>query len=309
MIFDLKRIREAQSSELLIVFYFESFISFTTILQNMCPNCKDPKRMKATSFAFLIVILSVFGCESETAQPVNTLGSEVELSMTEFVDEDQRTLTLKFLTRKDFPCINYRIKHSLAMDNQSINIILEKIEEADVCLDAIGPASAFVELGYLPEKEYNLTVQLGESIVKSGTLTVSKNAYQVEMHDFEGVELLNPELLRVPEQSVWGLLKYERNDKNKKLVEHFEQVMDRAGATDKKFAEGDYGYFKVGADGKIHRDVTNKEVIVEQPFLFDFSGDSDDLKMVLKQINNEYEEVQIRIYDARGHEFRNWELN
>lgn len=265
--------------------------------------------MKATSFAFLIAVLFVLGCESETAQPVNTLGSEVELSMTEFVDEDQRTLTLKFLTRKDFPCINYRIKHSLTMDNQSIHIVLESIEESDVCLDAIGPASAFVELGYLPEKEYNLTVQLGESIVKSGTLAVSKNAYQVEMHDFDGVELLNPELLRIPEQTVWGLLKYERSEENKELNKFFDQVMDQAGASTKKFAEGDYGYFKVGADGKISQPISNKETVVEQPFLFDFSGDTDDLEMVLKQINNKYEEVQIRMYNAKGHEFKNWDLN
>ncbi len=279
------------------------------ISYDMCPNCKDPKNMKTTSFAFLILLLFVLGCENETAQPVNTLGSEVELSMTEYVEDNQRTLTLKFLTRKDFPCINYQIKHSLRMDDQSVNIILEKVEESDVCLDAIGPASAFVELGQLPEKEYNLTIQLGESIVKSGTLTVSKNTYQIDMHDYDGVELLNPELFRIPDQTVWGVLKYERSEQNKEIFKYFEQVMDRAGASSKKFAEGDYGYFSVGADGKITQPLTSREILVEQPFLFDFSGDEDDLKMVLKQINSQHGDVQIRIYDAQGHEYRNWDLN
>ena len=265
--------------------------------------------MKATNFAFLIIALFIFGCESETAQPVNTLGSEVELSMTEFVEEDERTLTLKFLTRKDFPCINYRIKNTLIMDDQSINITLEKVEKADVCLDAIGPASAFVELGHLPNKEYNLNIQLGESIIKSGTLTVSKDAYHIEMHDYESVELVNPDLQRIPDQAVWGLIKYEMNDNNKKFSKYFDQVMDRAGASDKKFAEGQYGYFEVGADGGITQPQEAKEDVVEQRFLFDFNGDADDLKMVLKQVNSTYKDVQIRLYNAQGREFRNWDLN
>lgn len=298
-----------QCIKLLSVFAIKSFTSLTTILRYMCPNCKDPKIMKTTSFAYLIVLLVVLGCESETAQPVNTLGSEVELSMTEYVEDNQRTLTLKFLTRKDFPCINYRIQHSLRMDEQSINIILEKVAESDVCLDAVGPATAFVELGQLPNKAYKLTVQLGASIVKSGTLTVSKNAYQIDMHDYDGVELLNPELYRIPNQTVWGVLKYERNEQNKELFKVFEQLMDGAGASDKKFAEGDYGYFRVGADGKITQSLTSRDALVEEPFLFDFSGDEDDLKMVLKQINSQYGDVQIRIYDALGHEYRNWDLN
>jgi len=265
--------------------------------------------MKATCFAFLTALFLISGCESETHQAINTLGSEVELSMTEYVEEGHRVLSLKFLTRKDFPCINYRIKHSVSQDDQRINIVLDEVEKADVCLDAIGPASAFVELGQLNNQEYKLTVQLGKSIVKSGTLTVSKDAYQLQMHDYDGVLLLNPELLRVPAQTVWGLLKYQRSDKNKEIYKFFEESMELAGASDKKFAEGDYGYFKVGADGKILRTVGDPKTLAEQPFLYDFRGDEDDLKAVLKQLNSKFDDLQLRLHNAKGQEFRNWDLN
>ncbi len=266
--------------------------------------------MKAISFAFLVtLLLSITSCESENAQPVNTLGTEVELSMTEFIDQDKRNLTLKFLTRKDFPCINYQIKHQLFSDHQSIRIVLEKVEKSEVCLDAIGPASAFVELGNLPSNDYDLTIQLGESIIKSGTLTVSKDAYRIDMHEDEGVMLANAELLRIPQQTIWGSIKYEPSKDKKDLVKHFDDILGHAGAHDRKFAEGDYGYFKVGANGKVLHPTESQETQEEHAFLFDFKGDMEGLQAALKQITQQYQDVQIRIYDSEGREFRNWNLN
>ncbi|WPP49530.1 hypothetical protein [Catalinimonas niigatensis] len=264
--------------------------------------------MKAIRFAFLIPMLLIFSCEGEEALPSNTLGSEIEMSMAEYIDTDKRTLTLKFLTRKDFPCINYRIKHEVMVDHQLVNIVLEKVEAADVCLDAIGPAFAFIDLGQLTEKEYDLQIQLGESIINHGTLVVSKESYQLSLNENQGIELLNPNLNRIPSQAVWGLIKYQNEEQNKKLLGFFNEAMEIAGATDKKFAEGDYGYFQVNSEGKIIQPQEQSD-INEQSFLFDFSGEDDDLQQVLQQINSNFDDVQLRFYNAQGEELRNWDFN
>ncbi|MEK6476853.1 hypothetical protein WJR50_04935 [Catalinimonas sp. 4WD22] len=264
--------------------------------------------MKATPFALLIPLLLMFACEGEQAVPSNTLGSEIELSMAEYIDSDQRSLSFKFLTLKDFPCINYSIKHETVVDNQAIKIVLEKVEVSDVCLDAIGPASAFIDLGALSEKEYDLQIQLGESLINHGTLSVSKDAYQLNLLESEGIDLLESTLNRIPSQTVWGVIKYQGKEKNKELISFFNEAMDIAGATDKKFAEGDYGYFKVSSEGKIIQPLEQGE-LVEQAFLFDFGGKSEDIEQVLQQINTSFEDVQIRFYNARGEEFRNWDFN
>lgn len=276
----------------------------------MCHHCKDYPTMytKATPFALLIPLLLLLACEGEQAVPSNTLGSEIELSMAEYIDTDQRSLSFKFLTLKDFPCINYSIKHETVVDPQAIKIVLEKVEVSDVCLDAIGPASAFIDLGQLDEKEYDLQIQLGESLINYGTLSVSKEAYQIDLHDTEGIELLEPKLNRIPAQAVWGMIKYQGEEKNKELISFFNEAMDIAGATDKKFAEGDYGYFKVNSEGKIIQPL-EQGALEEQAFLFDFSGKSEDIEQVLQQINTSFEDVQVRFYNARGEEFRNWDFN
>jgi hypothetical protein len=264
--------------------------------------------MKANCFAFVISLLFFVSCESENAEPVNTLGSEVELSMSEFIEQDSRTLTLKFLTLKDFPCINYRIKHQLYMDEQSVRVVLQEVEASDICLDAIGPAAAFVEIGNLEPKDYNLSIQLGESIINSGTLSVSKESYQINLAENQGIQLLNPDLNRIPQQAVWGQIKFPQSEDYKEFMEFFNSTMEVAGASSKKFAEGDYGYFKVAADGKISQPLNAQEKLVEQAFLLDFSGDREDLQMVMQQINTKYKDVQIRLYNARGEELRNWDL-
>jgi len=256
----------------------------------------------------LIPLLFVFACEGEETAPSNTLGSEIELSMTEFIDADQRILTLKFLTLKDFPCINNRIKYETTVDQQTVSIVLEKVEEAEVCLDAIGPASAFIELGQLDEKEYDLQIQLGESIIKHGTLAVTKDAYLIHLDDEAGITLLNPALNRVPAQTVWGTIKYENQD-SKKLLNFFDEAMDIAGATDKKFAEGDYGYFRVNSDGSIVQTNEQQKELDEQAFLYDFSGKSEDIKQVLQQLNANFQNAHVRFYNARGEEFRSWDFN
>ncbi|WP_277478146.1 hypothetical protein [Catalinimonas alkaloidigena] len=265
--------------------------------------------MKATPFALLIPLLLMFACEGEQAVPSNTLGSEIELSMTEYIDADQRSLSFKFLTLKDFPCINYRIKHDMVVDQQAIKIVLEEVEVSDVCLDAIGPASAFVDLGMLDEKEYDLQIQMGSSLINHGTLSVSKDAYELNLLESEGIELAVPKLNRIPAQAVWGTIKYTDEERHKKVAAYFEEAMDIAGATDKKFSEGDYGYFKVSSEGKITQPIEGNEAVKEQAFLFDFAGKTEDLLQVLQRINSRYNDVQLRFYNAQGEEFRNWNLN
>lgn len=284
-------------------------INLTTFSRAMCPNCKDhPSVMIAIRFAFLIPLLFIFSCESEEAEPSNTLGSEIELSMAEYIDLDQRTLILKFLTLEDFPCINYQIKHQVMVDHQTISVVLEKVEAADICLDAIGPASAFIDLGQLSEKEYDLQIQLGESLINQGTLTVSKEAYRMNLNDNQGIELLNPALNRIPAQAVWGMIKYQNEAERQALMSFFDEAMDMAGATDKKFAEGEYGYFQVNSEGRIVQPLDNQQTS-EQVFLYEFSGEKDDLQQVLQQVNTNFKDVQLRFYNARGEELRNWDLN
>lgn len=260
--------------------------------------------MKTTCLLSLVAVL-LFSCESEPDEAVNTLGSDINFSLAEYLEPGQQTLTFKFLTSQDYPCINYRIAHQVYKAAQSIHIELTGIEKADVCLDAIGPATAFVDVGSLAEGDYALTVAIGESILNQGTLSVTPEAYELSIENSEGLILENTELLRIPDHLLWVTLRYPPGQAVKNAQSELLTALASIGASEKKLSEGNYFYFEVGSSGKI-RPQTSNPGMTEDAFLMEFSGDSKQLKQVLQQMNQTFGEVvSIRMYNARGEEFSN----
>lgn len=157
--------------------------------------------MKTTYFLFIISVL-LFSCESEPEEQVNTLGSEIILSLAEYLEPQEKTLSFKFLSEKDFPCINYQISHNMQRTGNTITIELSSIEKADVCLDAIGPATAFVDVSNLPEGDYDLTIKVGKAISNHGTLSVTPQAYKLSIKEPQGLIIENKTLSRVPDNVI-----------------------------------------------------------------------------------------------------------
>lgn len=271
----------------------------------MCLSIKSYQSfgMKIIPLLFLISVL-LFSCESESVEQVNTLGSEISISLAEYLEPQQRTLTFKFLTEKDFPCINYQISHDIQREGQAIHITLSSIEKADVCLNAIGPATAFIDVGNLPEGDYDLTIQLGQAITNYGALSVTPEAYKLSIEEPQGLLVENPELLRIPKDVIWGTVKYLSGQQNKNLYEAFLGSLEGIGASEKRLTEGNYFYFDIDATGKIRANQSVPDR-VEIPFLMEFNGDEDQVIRVLNQMSQTFgEEVVIRVYNSRGEEFK-----
>ncbi len=278
----------------------------TTFLDIVCLSGKGSLilSMKTTCLLSLAALL-LFACESEPDEAINTLGSDISFSLSEYLEPGQQTLTFKFLTAQDYPCINYRIAHQVYKASQSIHIELTGVEKADVCLDAIGPATAFVDIGSLAEGDYALTIAIGESILNQGTLSVTPEAYELMVENPEGLILENTELLRIPDKLLWGTLRYQPGQAVKNAQSELLTALTSIGAAEKKLAEGNYFYFEVGGSGKI-RSQTSNPGMAEDAFLMEFSGDSKQLKQVLQRMNQTFgEAVTIRMYNARGEEFSN----
>lgn len=265
--------------------------------------------MKTTYFLIIASIL-LFSCESESEEQINTLGSEISFSLAEYLDPQQKNLTFKFLTEKDFPCINYQISHQVQRVGNIITIELTDVEKADVCLDAIGPATAFIDMGNLPEGDYNLLIKVGEAITNQGTLSVTPQSYQLSMEEPEGLIVENIELLRIPDNVIWGTIKYIAQQKTKGLYDNLMSSLQGIGATEKRLSEGNYYYFDVDVSGRIRPKNAVLDNLTEEPFLMEFSGNDDQLVNVLGQMENIYGEgAMIRIYNAKGEEFTSWDTN
>nr|WKN35158.1 hypothetical protein K4G66_22535 [Tunicatimonas sp. TK19036] len=263
--------------------------------------------MKITALAIPLFAVWLLACEEPNEEQINTLGTDVRVEMKEYLNEQQRTLMFKFFTTRDFSCINHRISYAYQQQVDGITIALKKVEEPDACLKAMGPASAFVDIGSLNIGEYDFKLKIGEEITNSGKLVVSPDSYQLMLNGDAGMNLETVELQRVPKEALWGTVQFlsQRNDN---FAKSFVAQLGKLGATEDKFSEGEYGFFQVDASGKIAQ-----PTLEENPpftFLLNYNGDQDDVVSLLSEINRNYgDDVAIRLNMANGDEFRSWDLN
>ena len=265
--------------------------------------------MKSTISVFLLAGFLLFSCDdADKAESVNTLGTDVQLSMAEYFEPGHRTLSFKFLTQKDFPCINYRIKSEYRREGSSLLISLSEVEGADVCLEAIAPAASFLDLGELAPGEYPIIIKVGESLTNTGTLTVTEDFFGVVMNEEDGLIVQTPRMLRVPQGVIWGSIRTSESGTVGHATQNFLNRLHSLGASPKQLSEGDYGYFSVDATGAMSSSSAFAEQ-AERMFLLDYQGEATELTRTMREYVQDYDdEVSISLRTADGDELKSWAL-
>ena len=257
--------------------------------------------MKPSLLILPLLALLALSCENaDEPEVVNTLGTDVRFEMTEYLESESPTLSFKFLTQKDFPCINYRISSDYQVNGRAITISLSEIAASDVCLEAIGPAASFLDLGTLAEGEYDLTINVGKNLVNTGVLSVAEAAYRLTLNEAVGLLIDNPTLLRIPSGLIWGTLRFPQEESP---AGSFFSKLRGIGASEQVLPQGDYGYFTTNASGHIETDNTPFGT-VEQSFLMRYDGDARQLERLIEEISADYSsDVSIRMHTTRGEDF------
>ncbi|MGB3589549.1 MAG: hypothetical protein WBA23_23585 [Tunicatimonas sp.] len=264
--------------------------------------------MKLTLRALIFCMVGLFACEESADEAINTLGTEVDVEMKEYLEGDQRLLMFKFFTTRDFGCINHRISYNFQQGISGLAIQLNEVEEPTACLKAMGPASAFVDVGSLNTGEYEFSLQIGEDITNTGILNVRPESYQLVLNAEAGINLRTIQLQRIPKNALWGSVQF-LNKPSDNIANSFVTQLTKLGATQDKFDKGDYGFFEVDASGKVSPKTVTSEA---SPFTFlmNYRGDETELVALLSEINrNHGEEVNIRLRTAQGSEYRSWDLH
>ncbi len=257
--------------------------------------------MKRTVLACFLAF-SLLACDdSDELDAVNTLGTDVQFSMAEYIEPGQRTLSFKFLTTEDYPCINYRIASEVRREGSDITVSLREIQGADVCLEAMAPATSFLDIGELPSGEYPITIEVGASLTNTGTLLVTDEAVELLMGQTEGLIVPTPRMLRIPENIVWGTL--QATAEHAGASSQFMQRLRSLGAASKTLPEGDYGYFSVDAVGNVS--TSSLTPGQDALFVFGFRGETSNLEQLVSEMADTYDhQVTVSLRTSQGDEFR-----
>ena len=255
----------------------------------------------------LMLLVATAGCDK-------AIETRTEIAIT-MMESSSQALQLYFSTTKIYPCCNYPIDLSWEKSSNIIDITFKGVIETDLCLTALGPATAMIDLGVLNNGTYQLNFY-NEYIKQSGELIVSSDSYKINFFKNFLVHFSNIPLNKIPENTIWIAINY---NEEKFLLSFLEDFMDLE-VTEKSYSRGYYSFennsypglysgFKVEENGTITflPDITNSGVglgrLFTQSFVFQYSGSTASIEQLIKQYK---EQIEVRAYTDRGEQFLSW---
>jgi hypothetical protein len=230
----------------------------------------------------------------------------INIRMVEIFDKSPRTFQFHCSTKKIYPCCNYPIVVERQQSSNSIDISFKGIIESDLCLTALGPATAIIDLGALSDGIYNLNLYYGK-VKRTGNLVVSSDSYKINFHDNSVFSFTHKELNRIPEHTIWGTVGYHKQETSS-LVQSFITELMELGAEKKSYRGGHYGGFEIGKNGDIVQPGEESGYYFARSFIFRYSGDIAAVDQLVGQYARDYgtEYLYISVYTDEGEKFLSW---
>lgn len=257
--------------------------------------------MKNLSILFLA--LTLCACDFERFTPWHShRDGKILVEVREILGPGKRSLELFCETEKIFPCSNYQIKTR----QKGLDITFKGVEESDVCLTALGPATTTLSLPELSKGGYSIQLNR-DKWVNLGSLVLTEDQIHLDMnYPKGGIKVVRKTTNRVPDRTYWGTVSYNLPEYEAKMQEYLYKV-SQLGAKYNKHLPGDYYYFQIDRDGKIVQPGENAGFKYGQNFIFQFPGDDTQFREDLKALAKSYSPyLLVRIYDYQGGIFDNW---
>jgi hypothetical protein len=246
----------------------------------------------------------VFCACNKTPADNTSFNENIKITMTELVDSASRTLVLNCITEKVYPCFNFTIQSTYSVTSDKITVNFTKVNESSICLAAIGPAHTTITLGALSNKNYQLEIHVGNTII-TGQLDVTATNYKVALPVQNKVQFINPNLGRVPYNTIYGTVHYPVASAAL-LVQKYIDSLQFFGATATVYPQGDYGAFQIEANGQI-KQVQDPGYYFTRYFIFNYNNNSLPLKNLGRRFGISYpDSLQITLHTTKGETFNSW---
>lgn len=132
----------------------------------------------------------LWGCSPEEAIPTFPLESSVEVEIKELPVEGKKHVVLSCRTAKMYACANHLIRASLQQAAGQLTVTFLGVTGDRLCMSALGPARADLDLGQLPNGQYQLKLNALDN--NQGSLTVSDATIRLSFSQPKGIEIVNP---------------------------------------------------------------------------------------------------------------------
>lgn len=231
---------------------------------------------------------------------VSDVEEEFHIAALEKLSPGERSLQFEIETIQDEPCANAVIEARLTKVSYQVRISLQDILAPTDCIPGTAPAFTNLDAGRLPAGYYQLTIDLKSEVVNEGQIVVRGDRYLIDMETTNGFTLPEKELLRIPENTIWGYVTYEAMN-DEALAAEFQKAI-AALSDNAAFSRGYYGHFRVAGANVVVRNAPQEEQIKQ--FAYGYSGETETLQQLIDQYRAAYgERLQIRLFNDDGEVF------
>lgn len=247
------------------------------------------------------LLMLVSACQGDAMKDpiiVADIEREFTIDMLEILDMEGNYLTLQVETIREESCTNAEIDYKVSQNSRQIGVSLNKIVLPANCQEGSAPARAAINLGKLTLGNFDFSIDLSQTIKNPGTLVNGASSYRLSLKTENGIQVLYRELLKIPEQTIWGWITYAASTQ--------QVATDVVGEISKlssgrSFERGYYGHFTLSDDQLNIRQSPEKQLFL--PVLINLQKEgTDQLQAILQRYRARYgtEQLSIHLTNWRG---------
>lgn len=252
-----------------------------------------------------IAILWTGGCTvKEIDKPIIVPQVEKEflIEMREEPGPAPRRLAFSLRTIKLQECLNTGIRHQLSSIPSRYRLDILGLLQPSDCIPGVDYAKAQSSTEMPAEGLYNFEVLLGNTVSNEGVLHVEGKTISLDLDTDEGIILVNPILLRIPEFTIWGYVGFSEPSLAPLAEGFVNEVGARAGVGN--FVPGHYGHFSIPMGTGDIKITGSPSHLLLRPFVFRFTGNFDDLERLVAEYRQQYgAQLDIKISAITGEVF------
>ncbi len=197
---------------------------------------------KITGLLLCLVSVLTLGCKRDTSDQSKIIDIKKEFSVQPWEILKESGSEFGFVIssiEKKCDGTKMRIVPNILQNGFTVN--LQSFITPDTCFNSSDVVRDTVRISQFANGNYTLQINLKDVIINSGTLTVSDTKFGVQMLSSDGISVPTPELLRVPQGTIWGTVSY--NSSQESAVSAFTDSL-KTYAHNFSLVNGNYGYFQ-----------------------------------------------------------------
>jgi hypothetical protein len=212
-------------------------------------------RYSVRNFVYIIIFLLSFtipACNGNGTDSgsISSIDSKITLTPAETLSPTQRTLKITAQTERIYGCSNYSIVNDLSIQGNTISLNFTGIHEPSICLTALGPATASIDLGILSTAIYSLRLKVN-GVTANVTLSATDTSCEISNGSGQWTDFSKTFFLKVPAGAIWGNVQYGDPNLTSTVYSRFVDSLKALGAQTHIYPEGDYNYFEIDATGQV----------------------------------------------------------